>query len=830
MSTANTQIKIASILYLFSALLFAPFVPALTVILLIPGSILLANSFLSLEELHKNKVSLIILAIISFILNLPAAILILVSLSEINSVKLEKTHAPPTTESKRIDMLLKLGLVMILVSGILFATTTWEIISNLVKVIALVGMGAIFLGLSKFSEVKLKIASTTKAYYILGLSFFFLTWVGVGYFGVISPWFSYTGDGKNLVYFITLILLSAFLYLVSYKFKEKEYLYMGHMSIYLGAYHALAALGLDLLQTVLILSAVTLIINIIPNNKSLSSIKEVNYIVSYLFSAIIITQVFEANKYVVLITCLLNIANALFLALTIKRPLNHLLSMGISYSLLTMATLKLDIFNDNAIGLFIILSTFSLLMKYQKLNQSKWLVSTSQILYHFLSTILIIIISTYSEPKVLIIASIYLIINIINSMDLYKNKEHVDFRYQPVVILIFALSLFYFINEMLVYVGDVLVVSFVSFIYAMIYHFSKNKEYKKYYFIALVMALAFNFLYNITYFEIVPVITTLILTLYLFFTRKKEESGARTFLYIATLVNTYIATYALTYYGVNPTITNFVCLVIFVVITILIKESRFKTINYIAIVVPLYSLVYTIDMAYNLKMMITNIFWLYILFLFVKFFIKNENAKDLISTIGLSLIILSIIFEADILIGIYIGVLSISIIFITFNKENYKKLFLTGIIITLVNIVVQLWEFWTQIPFYLYLLIVGVAIIGFVTYKELNKKEQPQQPLPEPSNNQNKLPEVENTQIPVQEEEPEEKFQITEDNPQESEEELLTEESEEEVIEEVVEETIEELEKPQQQYVPQVVAFCPSCGAKNDGGKFCRNCGRNLQR
>ena len=820
MSPANTQIKIASILYLFSALLFAPFVPVLTVVLLIPGAILLANSFLSLEELHKNKVSLIILAIISFILNLPAAILILVSLSEINSVKLEKSHAPPTTESKRIDLLLKLGLVMILVSGILFATTTWEIISNLVKVIALVGMGAIFLGLSKFSEVKWKIASTTKAYYILGLSFFFLTWVGVGYFGVISPWFSYTGEGSNLVYFITLILLSAFLYLINHKFDEKEYLYMGHMSIYLGAYHALAALGLDLLQTVLALSAITLIINILPNKKLLSSVKDVNYIISYLFTAIIITQVFKANKYVVLITCLLNVANVLYLGFTKKKPLNHVLSAAISYSLLTIATLKLDVFNDNAIALFTVISAFSLLMKYQKLNQSKWLVSTSQIIYHFISTILVIVISTYSEPKVLIISTIYLVLNIINSLDLYKNKEQVDFRYQPIVILIFSFSLLYFINEILVYVGDLLAISLTSFIYAVIYHLSNNKEYKKYYFIALIMALAFNCLYNLVYFEIVSVIVTLLLTIYLFFTRKKEEQGARIALYIATLVNTYIATYALTYYGVNPTITNIICLVIYVLITILVKESKFKTINYIAIVVPLYSLVYTIDMAYNLKMMITNIFWLYILFLFVKFIIKNENTKDLIATIGLSLIILSIIFEADILIGIYIGILSIAIIFITFNKENYKKLFLTGIIITLINIVVQLWEFWTQIPFYLYLLIVGVAIVGFVTYKELKKKDQPEKIQPQP------LPQVENKEIPVPTEKPVERFQIVEDNQVENEQEeiLPEEEPQEEVVEEVEQEEIK------QPYVPKVVGFCPACGTKNNGGKFCRNCGRNLQR
>lgn len=815
MKTANKQIKVASILYLLSGLLFVPFIPVLGAILLIPGIILLANSFLSLEELKKNKVSLIILAIISFIINIPAAIFIVLSLEEISTVQLETSNAPPTTESKRIDLLLKLGLVMILISGVLFATTTWEIISNLVKVIALVGMGAAFLGLSKFSETRLKIESTTKAYFILGLAFFLLTWVGIGYFEVISPWFSYFGDGKNLVYFITLILLGTFLYLINYKFKEKEYLYMGHMCIYLSLYHILAAVGLDLLQVTIILSLLSLIINIIPNNKLISTVKELNYPISYLFGAIILTQCFEADKYIVLIACILNIANVVLLALTKKSAVNEVFASIISYTLLTIGTLKLDISFDNAILLFSVVSIFSLLIKYQKVNQSNWLVSSSQIIYHLLATVLVVIITSYSEPKSVIISTIYLALNIINSFDLYKNHEQIDFRYQPMVILIFFFSLQAFVNEQLFFIGDLLPFSLAAFTYALIYHFTNKQHPKRYYFLILLITLGITFLLNLIFGEIIVALTTLLLVIYLYFTRKKEDIGKRVLLYIAILVNIYVTSLLLIDYGLSSIVANIICLIIFVILTLFIKDKKLKTINYISIVAPLYTLVNTLDMAENLKIVITNIFWLYLLFLFVKFLIKEKEAKDLISTIGLALITLPIIFEADILVGIYIGILAIVIIFIAFNEEHFKKLFYCGVIITIVNIVVQLWEFWTQIPFYLYLLLVGIAIIAFVTYKELHKKEQP-------------------TPKKVAKSEPVEQKVTIQQQP-------VVQNAVKTEVKKPVEpqqEEIEQLEEPPkakeqapspEKYVPKVVRFCPACGTQNNGGKFCRNCGRNLQ-
>ena len=143
----------------------------------------------------------------------------------------------------------------------------------------------------------------------------------------------------------------------------------------------------------------------------------------------------------------------------------------------------------------------------------------------------------------------------------------------------------------------------------------------------------------------------------------------------------------------------------------------------------------------------------------------------------------------SILIGIYIGALSIILIFITFNEEHYKKLFYTGVVITVINILVQLSDFWTSLPPWLYLLLIGISIIGFVTYKE--KKKLDNKDIQQPTK-----PKKEKPKLIVIDPQPEysEKTEILEDLPL-------------------------EVTKAE---------FCPFCGTKNPGGNFCLNCGKNL--
>ena len=61
---------------------------------------------------------------------------------------------------------------------------------------------------------------------------------------------------------------------------------------------------------------------------------------------------------------------------------------------------------------------------------------------------------------------------------------------------------------------------------------------------------------------------------------------------------------------------------------------------------------------------------------------------------------------------------------IGYKDKELGTLFPTGIIITIANIIYQLNQLWGEIPFWLYLLIGGLSIIVFVTYKELRKNKE----------------------------------------------------------------------------------------------------------
>ena len=117
-----------------------------------------------------------------------------------------------------------------------------------------------------------------------------------------------------------------------------------------------------------------------------------------------------------------------------------------------------------------------------------------------------------------------------------------------------------------------------------------------------------------------------------------------------------------------------------------------------------------------------SIIILYITFIIITFFITNQKNKETLAIIGIIIAVLYVIGYSSYIVGLYIGILGLIIILIGFYKKEYKYLFTTGIVITVINIIIQLREVWGIITFWLYLLVGGLSIITFVTYKQINKK------------------------------------------------------------------------------------------------------------
>jgi acetyl esterase/lipase len=63
----------------------------------------------------------------------------------------------------------------------------------------------------------------------------------------------------------------------------------------------------------------------------------------------------------------------------------------------------------------------------------------------------------------------------------------------------------------------------------------------------------------------------------------------------------------------------------------------------------------------------------------------------------------------------------VKFIFVGNKFEKFNSLFYEGIGLMIANIIIQFKDYWISIPPYVYILVAGLLIVGYVTYKEFNK-------------------------------------------------------------------------------------------------------------
>jgi multisubunit Na+/H+ antiporter MnhB subunit len=85
---------------------------------------------------------------------------------------------------------------------------------------------------------------------------------------------------------------------------------------------------------------------------------------------------------------------------------------------------------------------------------------------------------------------------------------------------------------------------------------------------------------------------------------------------------------------------------------------------------------------------------------------------------------LNFIFTEYFLVGLVIGVICLILILIGLNNDKYKFHFYVGVVFTILNIIYQLRDIWSVIPFWLYLLIGGLVLIFVATQKQMKKIEK----------------------------------------------------------------------------------------------------------
>lgn len=121
---------------------------------------------------------------------------------------------------------LLIGVVFVVLAGLIFATTAWKILPDAFKAIMVLAFSALFFTASYIAVKKLKIERTSRAFYILGSIFLFLSVLAVGYFKLLGPGFVLKGQNRWWVLWCGSIVTEG-AFLAGFRmYKEKVYTYV----------------------------------------------------------------------------------------------------------------------------------------------------------------------------------------------------------------------------------------------------------------------------------------------------------------------------------------------------------------------------------------------------------------------------------------------------------------------------------------------------------------------------------------------------------------------------------------------------------------------------
>ena len=690
---------------------------------LIIGIICLSVSFLKGLDLIDNKRLLIISGIINIPFLFISSILIFIFCSNLSEYerKVNGINAPPieeNEESKKIDLLLKLGVGMVLISGILFATTSWKIIPDMLKICLLIILSIIFLGLSVFTELKLKLYKTSYIYWILGLAFLVLTIVGLQYFGIYGSFLTYGGNGSYISYFITYLLIGIFTYITYLKYNKSYLLQISFISVLISIYNILSFLTLDIITIITLISMLIFFMNIITKEDSV-----LNFI-SKLSSYIIIAYIIkfnnsEINEMSLLICSIINIINMTYLVKKYEKL--EYVNLIIIFILINIG---LNITNLPEIIKYICLTLYIILIEVDFFTTDEKSKNISYIVYLVLS--LSCYINVFNEPfQAIVIPLVVVLLNMLSKNNVLSiSKLPFENLVNPPLIFMGVLSLIGIIKEITSANITVLTMFIIiSAIYTILSIITNNKKtYSSYSYILIMLSIITNIIDESLLSAIILIFINSIL---LATSANYEEKYLKLPIYITFLTSIFVPMSCQGLLIDNPYLTTLLFIWILVIIIITSQERTIKITSYFYIIFPILKLIYLKDLSTEVSTISTSILILYITYLIQEFLCKENSSKVLTIIIGVlvSLTIPGIFFLNKLTILIYVGLISLSLIIIGYKNNDFNKLFIFGIILTIINILVQLRDIWSSIPAWLYLLIVGLGIIIVATYLQTKSKK-----------------------------------------------------------------------------------------------------------
>ena len=675
------------------------------------------------EDLSERRNILLILGIFSLPVLLVSGLIMLLSIKKISKIQSRAPDIDP--ETKRIDLLIKIGLVLISLSGIIFILSGWNSLNSFLVILFLSILSLIFYLLYLLFTYKIKLSSSRRLYYILFSIFITLLYLACGYYEVFGNYFSLFGDGINLFYTTLLGLITLFIY--SYKIitDSKARIYSMFITFTLSILSLLLYLGFSFVQSLVIINILTIFIRIKFKSEYLFKYTDLLMKFFILFTIVCFSEGYSIS---LLILVLINLIVVNYFNITKNNTLYQILS---PLTTIIYSGIMIGLYLNNSrfdIEEFIILYLAFLSTIYVVLMLVNFNKNITRVIYSIMFNIILFILNIISMIKNDYVLLFVILINIVMLVCyycyIYRRKiENVETYFVPLNLSLILISVLVYLSSYIEIGINVVLLSIMA-VLSIYYFMTKNKVLNIITFVIVFIFNVVNIFASLFSSNEIIVCLTLISTIIPFILLASKYKNHIIIPYIYSLLSSYLVLLneLFEYY------TSFIiCILIYIVLYLIVRKDKlFNKFTILFTLLPVLTFICNIDFDIDIKILFINIILFgYILYFLYVFINKDDiELKQILFVVLTSVLFIFIIFNSNFIFGLYIGIISLTLLIYSSLKDNMRIIFVYSLVLFILNILYRLRDMWSSIPLWAYLLFAGLTIIVFATIKEIKKSKK----------------------------------------------------------------------------------------------------------
>lgn len=618
-----------------------------------------------------------------------------------------------------LGYLLNFSSVVMLIAllGILFSNTG---IAYEIKSLVLVVFSITQFVITYICKKKMNLENSANWFYSIGFISLLISIFSFSNSDLLNQFFKI--NGSEYIYLaIIFLFIGSFFLITTLIYDNEKFIKVTYVSLFVVASLLLIFYKIELTLILLIVECICLIANICFKKNNI-------YPVSKLFTYIIPFIIFLIIDDISLLS-LIELISIEIIGLIVILKDNKDFETSLLCLLLIFGTLFINdvqFFNslDNDICIPIVISLHLLvflLVDYFDLVKDKFLYYAYKII-NYLAIIFVIVVATKESNSAYIVTSSLFLIDIVSEMILFKNKKISDFFLPVAILLEIACSLLFF-HYNFIKIDYSVGLFIVNIVLLILYKFNKRYDLKVIYSILLVLVLS-NLVYTTDHTLLSYLVNLGVLIVdyvYLTIFDDKKDSIIDYILYVFLLGLSLVE---LRFLDINY-IKYLILSIFYMGLLYKNMNNRFKSsisLMFLLISTSLY--IKGVIANYYVINMLIEILTISVIIALGYINFKNENSRVIFSTILIDLSMLDyLVLDKNIYTIIFSLIVSLIMLLYGIKNEEHKCSLISGLILLAISIFNVL-MFISNVPFLIYLFIIGFALMLAVMFLINNEKDE----------------------------------------------------------------------------------------------------------